>query len=148
MIRFAAVLAFIAALLAGCASQDYAGGSIQVGKVAGVYVEEYTGVYIQRQLATNSKDKPVWALVMFAEPLKDGRQSVTAMVPADLNVEVGDMVELRIAGENMEVERLVPEHNQVTALLAKAATANAFGYSKVPAASVIRTAAQGRDDPL
>ena len=118
MIRFTAVLAFLAALLAGCASQDYAVGSVQVGKVTGVYVEEYTGVYIQRQMASNSKDKPVWAHVIFAKPLKDGRRAVTAMVPAAINVEPGDMVQLRLVDDSFQVDQLVPEHNRVTALVA------------------------------
>ena len=147
MIRCTAVLLFIAALLPGCASQDYAVGSIQVGTVAGVYVEEYTGVYIQRQLSAKSTDKPVWVHVTFADALKDGRQSVTAMVPTNMSVETGDTVELRLAGDSLEANQLVPAHNQVTALLAKGGTMHAFGHGKRPAASVIQTA-QSRDDPL
>lgn len=146
MIKLTAVLVFIAALLPGCASQDYAGGSIQVGKVAGVYVEEYTGVYIPRQLAAKNTDKPVWVHVTFAHPLRDGRQSVTALVPPHLTVEPGDMVELRLAGESLEVQQVVPEHNQVTALLSKGGQMHAFGPGKVPSTALIQTAAQSRDD--
>jgi len=148
MIRFTAVLAFITALLAGCASQDYAGGTTQVGKVAGVYVEQYTGVYIQRQLASDSQGKQLWAHVIFADPLNDGRRSVTAMVPAELNVEPGDMVQLRLVDDSMQVDQLVPEHNLVTGLVGKGDTSSALGYEKAPGASVIRTAAQGPDEPM
>lgn len=148
MIRLAAALVFIAALLPGCASKDYAGGSIQVGKVAGVYVEEYTGVYIQRQLSSKNTDRPVWVLVTFDKPLKDGRQSVTALVPAHMNIELGDMVELRLAGDALEVNQVVPDHSQVTALLARSGAVQALSQGKKPAASVIQTAEQTRDDPL
>jgi hypothetical protein len=144
MIRFAALLAFAATLLFGCASRDHTGDTIQVGKVVGVYVEEYTGVYIPRQPDASSTDKPLWVQVVFADPLSDGRRAVTAMVPPGIDVEPGDMVQLRLAGDSMQVDHLVPEHNRVIALIGKDKAPHAFGR----ATTLIRTAAQDGDYPL
>jgi hypothetical protein len=67
------------------------------------------------------------------------------MVPAAINVEPGDMVQLRLVDDSFQVDQLVPEHNRVTALVAKGGT---LGYDKAPGDSVIRTAAQSRDGPM
>lgn len=113
--------------VAGCAG-DHVGGSSQVGRVQGVYVEAYSGVFVDRSLAHDSVGRPVWVYVTFDHPLQDGRRIATAMLEQDPGVETGDLVRLRLAGDDYQADT-PPTYNRVTALIAKhdSARARAFG---------------------
>src|SRR5262249_15754565 len=92
-----------AALAAGCAT-DNSGvdnavntGS-QIGKVRGIYVEQYGGIYVDQKMAGNAPGQPVWVYVTFDRPLPDGTRFATAILEQDSGVEPGDLVQLRLAG--------------------------------------------------
>ena len=86
-----------AALVAGCATDNSVGGSSHIGKVQGVYVEQYSGIFVDRQMATGDAGKPVWVYVTFDRPLEDGSRFATAVLEQDPGVETGDLVQLRFA---------------------------------------------------
>jgi hypothetical protein len=72
-----------AALGAGCATDQSVDGISPIGKVQSLYVEQYDGVFVDRQAATDDADKTVWAYVTFDEPLADGRKFATAVLEQD-----------------------------------------------------------------
>jgi hypothetical protein len=115
--------------LAGCASQPDVGGTTQVGKVEGVFVEQYPGVFVDRRVAdARVSGKPTWVHLKFVQPLSDGRRFATAAVGSDPGVEPGDLVQMRFgltAGGTMEPIR---EHNRVIALIAKHGTEAALRF--------------------
>jgi hypothetical protein len=115
-----------AALIAvfGCAGKVELAGTTQVGKVQGVFVEQYPGVFVDQRVAAAS-DKPAWAHVRFAQPLADGRTFATAMVTGGQAVEPGDVVQMRFRAAAPEATGVAQPHNQVTALVAKHGTAAA-----------------------
>jgi hypothetical protein len=78
-----------AALVAGCATDNSVGGSSHIGKVQGVYVEQYGGMFVDRQLAaTGDVGKPLWVYVTFDRPLKDGSRFATAILEQDSGIEI------------------------------------------------------------
>ena len=121
--------ALIAAL--GCANQPDVGGTTQVGKVQGVFVEQYPGVFVdQRVTDAGALGKPTWAQVKFAQPLGDGRTFATAMVQAGQAVEPGDLVEMRFRAAAPGSVAVAQEHNQVTAVIARHGTAAARRFDQ------------------
>lgn len=117
-----ATAALIAALTQGCYTQPPLGSALQTGKVQGVYVEAYNGVFVERQLASDAAGKALCAYVTFSRSLPDGQTFVTAQLPVGLGVEAGDLVQVRFADPGAFVADAVPERTQVVALVAKAAT--------------------------
>lgn len=117
-----AAAALIAALTQGCYTQPPLGSALQTGKVEGVYVEAYNGVFVERQLAGDAVGKALCAYVSFPHPLPDGQTFVTAQLPVGLGVEAGDIVQVRFADPGAFEADAVPERNQVTALVAKGIT--------------------------
>jgi hypothetical protein len=133
----------VAALIAGCATDHYVGGTSPIGKVQGVYVEAYQGVFLDRQLVPDTSGKQLWVYVTFDAPLEDGRKFATAMLEQDTGIEPGDLVQLRLAHDGELRSDAVPEHNRVTALIAKhdTAQARAFGRIEASALDALRQAA-------
>jgi hypothetical protein len=118
-LRHALCTALLAALVA-CANRPDVGGTIQVGKVQGVFVEQYPGVFVDRRVAGDAANgKPVWVHVKFAQPLGDGRRLASALAGNELAIEPGDLVEMRLRVTAPASLEGVREHNQVTALIAK-----------------------------
>jgi hypothetical protein len=117
-----AATALIVVLTQGCYTQPPLGSSFQTGKVQGVYVEAYNGVFVERQLASNAGGKALCAYVTFPHPLPDGRTFVTAQLPSEMGVDTGDLVQVRFADPAAFEADALPERNQVTALVAKRAT--------------------------
>jgi hypothetical protein len=115
-----AAAALIATLAQGCHTQPPLGSTLQTGRVEGVYVEAYNGVFVERQLAGDPTGKALCAYVTFARPLPDGRTFATAQLPVVLGVEAGDLVQVRVADPGASEALL--ERNQVTALVAKSTT--------------------------
>jgi hypothetical protein len=133
-----------AALVAGCATDNSVGGSSQIGKVQGVYVEQYDGMFLDRQLATTGDaGKPLWVYVTFDRPLKDGSRFATAILEQDSGVETGDLVQLRFAHAGEPQSETIPAHHQVIGLVAKhdTARARAFGSAPAPAVETLKQAA-------
>jgi len=130
--RFAATFAaaaLTAVLTQGCHTQPPMGPMLQTGKVEGVYVEAYSGVFVERQLAGDVAGKALCAYVIFANPLPDGRTFATAHLSDALEIGPGDLVQVRITDPS-SVESDTPlEGNQVIALVAKSSTqaARSFG---------------------
>jgi len=133
-------------LLAGCAGDKHLGGTAEIGKVQGVFVEGYDGVFVDRQAAADGGHKPLWVYVTFDHQLADGRKFATATLSQDPGVEVGDLVQLRFAGDDLAVTNTPPAHNQVIALVAKHHTeaARTFGSDHVHALTELpRTTSDG-----
>ena len=91
-----AAVALIGCLAQGCASDQRAESNLHVGKIQGVYVEEYKGVFVDQAVVGSGSGKPLWVYVTFAQPLADGRIFATAMLTVDSGVEPGDLVELQM----------------------------------------------------
>jgi hypothetical protein len=142
MVRAAGWL-LVAALAAGCATDNSVGGSSHIGKVESLYVEQYNGVFVDRQVAGDDADKAVWVYVTFDQPLADGRRFATAVLEQDPGVEAGDLVQLRFARDGDPQGNALPAHNQVIALIAKhdSAQARAFGSAHAATVDTLRQAA-------
>jgi hypothetical protein len=130
-----ALLAAVAALAQGCATEKEVAGTTQVGKVEQVFVEAYPGLYVDRALATVLGDKPAWAAVSFARPLSDGRTTAVAMLDRDSGIEPGDLVQMRFAHALAFDTDTLPGHNQVTALVAKHNSQAALSFGRSGQAS-------------
>ena len=110
-------LAAVIVLVQGYARVAELSGSIHAGVVERVYVEEYPGIYVDRDAALRGFSGPVWVDVRFPEPLADGRTAAIAVLPRYLPVELGDQVEMRFAGgDGLQAEAAL-DQNRVTALL-------------------------------
>ena len=135
-----------AALVAGCATDNSVGGSSQIGKVQGVYVEQYGGIYVDRQMAASVAGQPVWVYVTFDRPLKDGSRFATAILEQDSGVEPGDLVQLRLARDDAHEPGATPARNQIVALIAKHDTARARAFGSAPAPATTATIKQAAAD--
>ena len=136
-----------AVLAAGCATDNSVGGSSQIGKVEGVYVEQYGGIFVDRQMAASDAGKPVWVYVTFDRPLEDGTRFATAVLEQDSGVEPGDLVQLRFARDDEPRPGAARAHNQIVALIAKHDTARARAFGSAPAPGVADTVKQAAADP-
>jgi hypothetical protein len=135
MVRAAGWL-LVAALAAGCATDKSVEGTSHIGKVQAVYVEQYAGVFVDRQAAGDDADKVVWVYVTFDRPLADGRRFATAILEQDTGVQTGDLVQLRFARDGDLQRDAQPARNQVIALIAKHDTAAARAFASTHAATV------------
>ena len=123
-----AAVALIGSLAQGCASDQRAETNLHVGKIQGVYVEEYKGVFVDQVVVGSSSGKPLWVYVTFAQPLADGRIFATAMLNVDSGVEPGDLVELQMNPSNTDAA--APISSYVTTLVAKKGTVQARDFGK------------------
>lgn len=131
-----AAVAFVTALTQGCHTQPPLANDLQTGKVQGVYVEAYNGVFVERQLAGEAVGKALCVYVTFPHPLPDGQTFVTAQLPAGLGVETGDLVQVSFADPGAFEADAVPARNRVTALIAKGITQLARNFGTPTAASL------------
>ena len=123
-----AIVALIGSLAQGCASDRRAESNLHVGKIQGVYVEEYKGVFVDQAVVGSGSGKPLWVYVTFAQPLDDGRIFATAMLTADPGVEPGDLVQLQMNPSSSDA--VAPVSSYVTALVAKKGTVQARDFGK------------------
>jgi len=136
--RFATTFAatiLAAVLTQGCNTQPPMGATLQTGKVEGVYVEAYSGVFVERQLAGDVAGKALCAYVVFANPLPDGRTFATAHLPDALEIGPGDLVQVRIADPGSVESDTALEGNQVMALIAKSSTQAARNFGQQDSSS-------------
>lgn len=124
-----AAVAIVATLLHGCYTQAPLATGLHTGKVQGVYVEAYDGVFVERHTAGEAAGKALCAYVTFPDPLPDGQTFATAQLPAGLDIEAGDLVQVSFADPGAFEADSVPARNKVTALVAKGITqlAHSFG---------------------
>ena len=127
-IAMLAAVALIGSLAQGCASDQRAETNLHVGKIQGVYVEEYKGVFVDQAVVGSGSGKPLWVYVTFAQPLADGRIFATAMLNVDSGVEPGDLVELQMNPSSSEAA--APVSSYVTSLVAKKGTVQARDFGK------------------
>ena len=125
-----AAAALASVLTQGCVSDRHLGSTTQVGKVQGVYVEEYKGVFVEREVAGEKQGKPVWVYVTFAQPLDDGRTFATAMLVRVGGIERGDLVQLQLAPPGDFGTDTVSPHHEVTALVAKNTSMQALDFGR------------------
>jgi hypothetical protein len=127
-IAILATVALIGSLAQGCASDQRAETNLHVGKIQGVYVEEYKGVFVDQAVVGSGSGKPLWVYVTFAQPLADGRIFATAMLNAGPRVEPGDLVELQMNPSGSDAA--APVSSYVTSLVAKKGTVQARDFGK------------------
>lgn len=94
-------LAAACVLLAqGCASMDGdSAGREVVGKVEGTYIEMRPGILVDRRLAPEGSQGPVWANVVLESPTADGRRTMSARLDDSLALAPGDRVTVRVGRE-------------------------------------------------
>jgi hypothetical protein len=124
-----AAVALIASVAQGCASDQRAESNLHVGKIQGVYVEEYKGVFVDQAVVGSGSGKPLWVYVTFAQPLADGRIFATAMLNVDPGVEPGDLVELQMNPSSSNISA-APTSSYVTTVVAKKGTVQARDFGK------------------
>ena len=119
-------------LVQAYARTDELRGSLHAGVVERVFVEQYPGIYVDRTAGGKALGGPTWVHVNFAQALEDGRTSDVATVPASLNVDVGDLVEMRFGGAKQADRESFPAQNRVTAVLQKHGTIAMHGVVPAP----------------
>jgi hypothetical protein len=128
-------LAFVTFLLVSglppaAAGDVSTGGKSAVGKVERVFVRAAGQVYVDSAFGAAGEGQDRWADVHFAEPLEDGRQAVTALIPDESNVERGDLTEVRFAHRTGMRVGPMREMDRVTALTAKYYSSAAINYGR------------------
>jgi hypothetical protein len=120
-------------LVQAYARTDELRGSLHAGVVERVFVEQYPGIYVDRIAGGKAPGGTTWVHVNFPRALEDGRTSDVASVPGSLNVDVGDLVEMRFAGGAEQAGReAFPVQNRVTAVLQKHGTIAMHGVVPAP----------------
>jgi hypothetical protein len=94
------LIASAVVIVTGYARTSELSGATHVGVVEAVFVELRDGVYVPRATAPDAIGKPQWAHVRFPEPLEDGREATTAMLPDELRADAGDRVEVRFGQDD------------------------------------------------
>lgn len=141
MMWFCAALAFGA--LTGCAlpqlqarqdqaHRDHVRIDTVVGKVEGVYEQEYDGVYVLRTGMRPRVSQTLFAHVFFTVPLDDGRTSTMIRINAKQGIQRGDLVAFQIAQVIDETSQNSPAKSQVSAIVAKHDTPYAANYGRKP----------------
>lgn len=137
----AAMLAAAAALWQGCATDHSPSGSTQVGRVEGIYIEAYPGLFVDRAVATVPGDTRRWVSLSFTPPLDDGRRTAMATLEGTIEVEPGDLVQVQVADHTAFSTQGKPESNQVTGLVARRGNPSAATFGQRPRAPGWRSAA-------
>ena len=97
-------------------------GSTHVGTVESVFVEQYPGIYVDRDIAQQDLKTPAWVHIKFSEPLEDGRTFAIAMLPADMRAKTGDRVEMRFADNDNAHPEASTDRNMVITVLPEIGT--------------------------
>ena len=92
-------------------------GSTHVGTVESVFVEQYPGIYVDRDIAQQDLKSPAWVHIKFSEALEDGRTFAIAMLPADIRAKAGDRVQMRFADSGNTHPEASTDRNLVIAVL-------------------------------
>lgn len=101
-----------------------------VGKVEGVYEQEYDGVYVLRSAVRRQGTQTLYAHVFFTVPLDDGRTSTMIRINAKQGIQRGDLVAFQIAQVIDETSHNSPAKSQVSAVVAKYDTRYAENYGR------------------
>ena len=104
------------------------GGSTHVGMVESVFVEQYPGIYVERDIAQPDLNSPAWAHIKFSEPLEDGRTFAIAMLPTDIHAKAGDRVKMRFADNAAVHPEASTDRNLVIAVLSDYGTVAAVHH--------------------
>lgn len=97
-------------------------GSTHVGTVESVFVEQYPGIYVDRDIAQQDLKSPAWVHIKFSEPLEDGRTFAIATLPADMRAKAGDRVEMRFADNDNAHPEASTDRNMVITVLPEIGT--------------------------
>jgi len=97
-------------------------GSTHVGTVESVFIEQYPGIYVDRDIAQQDLKSPAWVHIKFSEPLEDGRTFAIAMLPADMRAKAGDRVEMRFADNDNAHPEASTDRNMVITVLPEIGT--------------------------
>ena len=138
MARWGWLAALGVALIAGCATDRQVDMTSQIGRVEGIYVEQYNGVFVDRQLTGQLAGKPLWVYVTFDHALEDGSRFATAMLQEDLGLERGDLVQLRFGRSGGLGADKAPTPNRITALVAKHDTFEARSFGRAAGDTLVR----------
>jgi hypothetical protein len=117
-------IALVALLFAGLLVHGYArtaslSDGAHLGIVEAVYEESRLGVYTPRaRIKSKQGSGPVWVHVAFPKPLSDGRTFAVAAVPAGMNLDAGDLIQMRFGAPPAAGRPDAPPENIVTARVA------------------------------
>jgi len=123
-------LLLVSGLPRAAAGDISAGGKSAVGKVERVFVRAAGQVYLDSAFRAAGEGQDLWADVRFAEPLEDGRQTVTALIPDGSNLERSDLAEVRFAHRTGMRVGPMREMDRVIALTAKYYSSAAMNYGR------------------
>jgi hypothetical protein len=96
--------------------------------VESVFVEQYPGIYVDRDIAQEDLKSPAWVHIKFSEPLEDGRTFAIAALPADLRATAGDRVQMRFADSGNTHPEASTDRNLVIAVLPNYSTVAAVHH--------------------
>ena len=114
------------AIVTGYARTAELSGARHVGEVEAVFAEVRDGLYAPVHAAAPGMRR--WAHVRFPQPLEDGRKLTTALLPDDLPVEPGDLVEVLFGRDELPTT----ESTRVTALLPRETGHAALSQAGIP----------------
>jgi hypothetical protein len=108
-------------------------GETPTGKVRGIYREASRGVLVE-QLSGNAQGAALWADVDFGAASSQPRRRAMVRLPAGLEVEKGDLVEVRLALPPVRTGMLapMPEVSRATLVAAKWFTPRAEAFDAAP----------------
>jgi hypothetical protein len=123
------------------AQQDVANSGPLTGRIETVFVRESRNLFIEKKLLKRSDSKDLWAEVRVENPVRNEYVTELAKLPANMNVERGDLVEAVIADSTVsgfaQLSQFspyavagglapLPEVNRITALVARRDTLRAM----------------------
>ena len=117
-------ITLVALLFAGLLVHGYArtaslSDAAHLGIVEAVYEESRPGVYSPRPRVKSKRGSgPVWVHVGFPKPLSDGRTFAVAAVPVGMELDTGDLIQMRFAEPGAAGRPDAPADNIVTARVA------------------------------
>jgi hypothetical protein len=111
------LLAAAIAIVTGYARTAELSGARHLGEVEAVFAEVREGLYAPVNATEPRAGTPRWVHVRFPQPLEDGRELASALLPEDLRAQPGDLVEVLFGREELPTT----ESTRVTAVIPRAA---------------------------
>jgi hypothetical protein len=116
------------AIVTGYARTAELSGARHLGEVEAVFVELQDGLYAPANAASERGARARWVHVRFPDPLEDGRMLATALLPAGLNAQAGDRVEVLFGRDDAPTA----ESTRVTVVIPKASRHAALSAMSIP----------------
>jgi hypothetical protein len=116
------------AIVTGYARTAELSGARHLGEVEAVFVELQDGLYGPASAASDRGARARWVHVRFPDPLEDGRKLATALLPAGIDAQAGDRVEVLFGRDDPPTT----ESTRVTAVIPRAPRHAALSTATIP----------------